>query len=526
MTKRIVLLFLLFFFINLIISFTGPIIGLGRNESYFFYQTIGLERKNHFLLSFIGIFISLVLFNFNILKKKVKIVKTIYRKLLIILKHCLLYLKDYFSNLRDGKILLIFCISVLMSFFIIEVLLRLMFYNNISSDDKSIVIYSKNFRNKIGVLGLGNNDYIKNIEFKRWVFDTAHDLGHESKVKTNNYGFISEYKFNRLKNNNEFRVAIIGDSLTASITSDIRWVDELQKLTNENSYLKNKNSQVTFYNFGSSGSGFRDFIRSYCIIKEYFSPDLIVTNFISDDAYRIRDSYEAVKLNSTNINCEEIISNYKKYRESKKENVSEVSDDINVFSICDKEIEPKDCRKNIILVADERVVFSKERMIDIRKNFFQKKALDLFYDVKTIFLVEWLKSNLSIQKIISNYYNNRNIRTADKKIALKNAKDYVDFLEKRSDKHILFLNPVHSELVNKQLPEFVHHFFSYLDKKEIKYFNLLPEVLDMKNEYKDFERLFNIPHDGHFSDYGSKIYAKIIYKIMIDNNFFINQKIK
>jgi tetratricopeptide (TPR) repeat protein len=56
-------------------------------------------------------------------------------------------------------------------------------------------------------------------------------------VRINNLGWISHYNYERSKAPNEFRIAIVGDSMTASQNNEIPWPDVLQRKLNADADL-------------------------------------------------------------------------------------------------------------------------------------------------------------------------------------------------------------------------------------------------------------------------------------------------
>ena len=81
-----------------------------------------------------------------------------------------------------------------------------------------------------------------------------------------------------------------------------------------------------------------------------------------------------------------------------------------------------------------------------------------------LFFSSLFNNNLNLGRIESNYYTKENIRTNDDNIAFKNAVDYIKFLERKKIKHILFLNPVHSELNIEKLPKVTNEFLEWCKK--------------------------------------------------------------
>ena len=58
----------------------------------------------------------------------------------------------------------------------------------------------------------------------------------------------------------------------------------------------------------------------------------------------------------------------------------------------------------------------------------------------------------------------------------------------------MLLNPVHSELAQKEIPELAREFITGIEESgKTPVYNLLPDVLALKEQYGNVNRLFNIP---------------------------------
>jgi len=106
--------------------------------------------------------------------------------------------------------------------------------------------------------------------------------------KTNSHGHMSAEEYPVRKPPDEFRIAAVGDSFTANITSNVSWTDELQKTLNASpawkAHVGGKFTRVI--NFGLDGTGFEQFAGMVRHHVPAFEPDLILVNFMSDDFLR------------------------------------------------------------------------------------------------------------------------------------------------------------------------------------------------------------------------------------------------
>jgi len=105
---------------------------------------------------------------------------------------------------------------------------------------------------------------------------------------TNSYGHLSKDEYPIEKPKNEYRVAVIGDSFTAAVNSNIHWPDVLQELLNSSPKWRvsvgGKKTRVI--NFGIDGIGFEAFAEIAQYKVPDFDPDLLIITFISDDILR------------------------------------------------------------------------------------------------------------------------------------------------------------------------------------------------------------------------------------------------
>jgi hypothetical protein len=106
--------------------------------------------------------------------------------------------------------------------------------------------------------------------------------------RTNSHGHVSQFEYPRRKPPGEYRIAVVGDSMTANITNNVRWTEVVEERLNASpQWRASVGGQFTrVINFGIDGMGMEQFgaIARYHAMD--FEPDLVMVNFISDDIYR------------------------------------------------------------------------------------------------------------------------------------------------------------------------------------------------------------------------------------------------
>ena len=107
---------------------------------------------------------------------------------------------------------------------------------------------------------------------------------------TNSHGHVSSKEYSLKKPDNQYRIAIIGDSYTACPFCEHRpsWSEYLESDLAGNSKWKKKTAgkETLVVNFARDGSGIRQFGRIYEYEVILFDPDIVIIDFISDDIWR------------------------------------------------------------------------------------------------------------------------------------------------------------------------------------------------------------------------------------------------
>jgi hypothetical protein len=115
-------------------------------------------------------------------------------------------------------------------------------------------------------------------------------LGHPwySPWSTNSHGHVSQFEYPKEKPPGDYRIAVVGDSMTANITNNIRWTEVLEASLNASPEWKalvgNRFTRVI--NFAVDGMGMVQFAGMVRYHVLAFEPDLTIVNFVSDDILR------------------------------------------------------------------------------------------------------------------------------------------------------------------------------------------------------------------------------------------------
>ncbi len=106
--------------------------------------------------------------------------------------------------------------------------------------------------------------------------------------RTNSYGHVSQVEYPRQKPPEEYRIAVVGDSMTANIQNNIRWTEVAERQLNASpqwrAFVGGRSTRVI--NFGVHMFGMVQFAAMVRYHVFDFDPDLIIVNFISDDVRR------------------------------------------------------------------------------------------------------------------------------------------------------------------------------------------------------------------------------------------------
>ncbi|HUO43445.1 MAG TPA: SGNH/GDSL hydrolase family protein [Burkholderiales bacterium] len=135
----------------------------------------------------------------------------------------------------------------------------------------------------------------KSFTFTQYAPDGA--MFDQHRVQINNLGWVSAYDYDRHKAPGEYRIAVVGDSLTASINNTKPWPDILQSRLNEDRPLLSRLGarKISVLNLGVAGASMEMMANPLAVIARRFSPDMVIVNFIAEDlSRRHSDDFERI----------------------------------------------------------------------------------------------------------------------------------------------------------------------------------------------------------------------------------------
>ncbi len=119
-------------------------------------------------------------------------------------------------------------------------------------------------------------------------YDGAGRILERHTVQINNFGWPSRYDYSREKQSGEYRIAIVGDLMTASINNSQPWPDALQRNLNaDRELLAALNvERISVLNLGIAGASIQLMANPLALIARRFSADMVIIDFIADDLRR------------------------------------------------------------------------------------------------------------------------------------------------------------------------------------------------------------------------------------------------
>lgn len=137
--------------------------------------------------------------------------------------------------------------------------------------------------------------YVKDTVLNYHSFDAGHNALYNSRIHFNADGYRSDHTYPR-PGSDTYRIAVLGDSMTANFQSDRTWTDIAGEMLNADTELKARLGVPEFavMNFGINGAGFETMAQVHWDHARKFEPQLTVVNFITPDLLRHQVHVEPV----------------------------------------------------------------------------------------------------------------------------------------------------------------------------------------------------------------------------------------
>jgi len=344
-------------------------------------------------------------------------------------------------------------------------------------------------------------------------FDAQHNLLHECQVAINNRGFISANDYSVDKPAGEFRIALIGDSLTACITNDTPWADLLEKELNGDAALKQRLAARTIrvMNFGLAEAGLHKFAINYRNFASDYSPDFVIVNYIEDDFPREGNANLLLDQPSRATKAAAPKDYFAQVQEAKIQILGNITPE-SYRAYADPLQIPEASPGFFFVVEDDAVTFDKEKIASIKReaaNRYLSTRLWRSWHPHLLYraLGQPFSLNYADRMFASLSYN-----VSDQ---VEHALQAIYDIQSRHPQVILLRNPLIQDLDGRVSQQDATRLLEQRapDLKIVR----MEKYMPLENGQKDIYTWFNLPHDGHFSNYGVKIYAHAVHQVIAEH---------
>ena len=302
-------------------------------------------------------------------------------------------------------------------------------------------------------------------------------------VQVNNHGHISHDDDQFDKPDEEFRVAVIGDSFTGALTNLTPWPDFLEDKLDADEQLKGAIGAKTIrtVNLGMDGTGVVQWPAVYRHQAVKYAPDLVLVNFITHDLTRRFIWRTSVKLDGG----------------------------LTGFLACSSlpaTIENTDCMYLNMASADPSVENRLAAAAQARRDLTYRQVKrarwgSMYPHLLSAGLRRWG---------LARRFGTLSMRYLPEQGAEASAAALREIVAAHSET-LIFHIPHHGECAAGELPEGYREFAKLDTGAPIQ--TLLDDFIgDGRGDPEALAGFYNLPHDGHFSEAGAERYAGIVYK--------------
>lgn len=358
----------------------------------------------------------------------------------------------------------------------------------------------------------GDGLYLPNLKVNYLGFNAEHTLLYRSRIETNAQGYRSVFDYPPPTDSGEFRVAVLGDSMTASHLADAPWTDVVHQRLNADAALKAALGVKRFfvYNFGVKGAGFDTFAQVYQDHARRFRPHMVVTNFITPDILRTQLRVEPETPLGIGIPL---------YRGNVDVSVDEIAASI-VLSCTTPPLAlgRSDCTPETLMRIDARHMGNKVAVAAAKKRMSQQFIWTKLwrstypYSFAAALGEKFVVTDKKFTDIIGLIQGKVADQTARAPSAshaahLKRSAAAIARIRDLTKDLVILHNPTSGELLAgvKRIPLAVQ--LGEAAKTRVIHMGELLRNVDNKDEVTSW---FNLPHDSHFNNKGIRIYGEAV----------------
>jgi hypothetical protein len=337
------------------------------------------------------------------------------------------------------------------------------------------------------------------------------------RVPINNLGWVSEYDYARKKGPSEYRIAVIGDSLTASINNSKPWPDILQqKLNADKALLAALHVQkITVLNLGVAGASMGMMANPLSVIAHRFSPDLVIVNFIIEDLPRpYADDY--TKLVPEPATTSDVAD------ESEVKPFYVRIDGLQIPLSCSSapfDLANPDCKVSVMWYVPNDTVFDRDAINHIKFHAAKTIVWHRVMLSKEPLLLRQLLGNPIIQQATTALPAPRLLSVSRDEEERRRAIGTLKFINSINPNVLVIHNPLYPHMKGQTyIPGIT--LASDLDpliaesKQSGISITRMAAYMPVKKGDAEWRRWYNLPNDGHWSNYGAELYALAVYRVL------------
>lgn len=338
----------------------------------------------------------------------------------------------------------------------------------------------------------GDGIFVPDLDIPYRHFGADNRLLFESRIRTNSLGYRAERNWPIQKAPGEFRIAVIGDSMTAGVMSDQAWTEATERALNASPrFLHVLNARrVTVMNFGVVGAGFDTMAQVATDHARRFNPDFTVVSFIGPDIFRPRLNIEPL------LDPGPLPRIYQRAVDISAEGLS-----VQTLAVCTAEpvaLGLPHCRPSTVLRVDESVALDPARLQQA-KLALSRGILggEVWRSMRSYALDAALGRPFRLS-------DNDPFTTSETEEQMVRRSAASIARLRRSAPDALFLyNPTVTELLERtHRPALAENLRQAANLPLVWMGERLPQA-----SAEEIRAWFNLPHDTHFSNRGAEIYG-------------------
>lgn len=414
--------------------------------------------------------------------------------------------KEFRSRTANTVLVLV---SLITTFAIVEAGYRYYKFSTYSVGKFAMDVVSGQAYYASGVMRMGFGPYAPDQSLVWRRFGPNGKVVVNASFRHNNFGWRSNVDYVSEKPKGTFRIAVLGDSFVASHLSTEFWVDEFhERLAPEIKNFSPEIENVEVYSFGSDGASFGYKAGVYCTAVTEFQPDLIIVNFI----------YEGVPRRHSIQPCEQAVRQIQAKTPFQEYPLLEMKHGAKLQVECSQPpFDPENsyCKPaNLVFLPDDRVALNADRVTEIKTEIGL-----LFAPSRTLYARHSLAFDAAWYLLITRALAAETANGTSIQSDSEHAEEALRQIASSGVPVVLLRAPTEGDILDKRpLGRAFQKAISNISG--VRSVSARTAVLDIAESEGIVQdqlalRMFNLPHDGHFSDEGSLLYGRAVAKLLL-----------